>query len=471
MPEQEAERLRGAATARLRAAASDGDGERAAAEMLRVEAEIRRTLEDLRERYRVRKPQGFGLTKPLLRDWGSYRERAEGLQREVFAPLAVHVDRVFGETVAEFGVPLDRRRHADEAVRETTARHGREVASAARATLDDMGSAHEAVRVRSRASVARMGALVETVRSEFASTDTSALDDLAMQVFREGLESRVAEAGRAEIAELTAIRTRVAAILGSAASGEATQDELTEALEERMESLRDENEMYIELAQLGMAVGVVQHDFADAIKVIRTGLRSMQPWADANRDLAKLHSSIRTAFEHLDGYLTLFTPLNRRLYRSAVTIRGENIALFLDGLFAERLAGKDIHLVCTDAFRAGEIEGYPSTFFPVFVNLVENSRHWVEDGGDRPGRITLDVEGRDFTVSDTGPGIPARDAEAVFDYGFTRKGAGGQGLGLFISRQVLGRAGWRLELDPHVEGRGAKFRLVPPVGDAPAGGP
>lgn len=459
-PEREADRLREAAAVRLRTAAGAGDRERAAAEMLRVAADVLQTVGEMQDGYRVRKPPGLGLTKPLLREWASYRERAERLQREVFAPLAVHVDRVFGEAVAEFDVPLDRRRRTEEVLRETAARQAKDVTAASRAASDRIATAAEGVKARARAAVSRMAALVEEALSEFASTDISLLPDGGLDRVRESLERRVLEAGQAYVADFVAMADRAAAVLEVAA--ERNGDELTEALEERVEALRDENDMYVELAQLGMAVGVVQHDFIEAIKVIRSGLRSMQPWADANRDLAGLHSSIRTAFEHLDGYLTLFTPLNRRLYRSAVTMRGENIALFLDGLFAERLAGTNVHLVCTDAFRAGQIEGYPSTFFPVFVNLVENARHWVTEAAARPGRITLDLDGRDFTVTDTGPGIPERDREAVFEYGFTRKGAGGQGLGLFISRQVLGRAGWRLELDPPAEGRGARFRLVPP---------
>ncbi len=48
-------------------------------------------------------------------------------------------------------------------------------------------------------------------------------------------------------------------------------------------------------------------------------------------------------------------------------------------------------------------------------------------------------------VRDTGPGIPKRDHEDVFESGFTRK-PGGRGLGLYISRETLRKVGFRLEL-------------------------
>jgi signal transduction histidine kinase len=56
--------------------------------------------------------------------------------------------------------------------------------------------------------------------------------------------------------------------------------------------------------------------------------------------------------------------------------------------------------------------------------------------------------------------VPARDREAIFELGFTRK-PGGRGLGLHISREVLDRVGYSLELDPAGPQSGATFRLVP----------
>ncbi len=255
---------------------------------------------------------------------------------------------------------------------------------------------------------------MQDVRVEFGSTDTRELSEAQITVLKQGLQERITACLRMEADALSAIRNRLAAIMEVGEPDHTTADELMEAMEEQTESLRDELEIYVELAQLGMAVGVVQHDFADAIKTIRSDIRALQPWQTQTGIFSRLHSSLRTAFEHLDGYLTLFTPLNKRLYRKSVTIRGENIALFLDGMFAERLEGSDIHLLSTDSFREHEIEGFPSTFFPAFVNLVENARYWVEETGAKPGKIVLDADGDDLTISDTGPGVSPRDRDAIF---------------------------------------------------------
>ncbi len=149
-----------------------------------------------------------------------------------------------------------------------------------------------------------------------------------------------------------------------------------------------------------------------------------------------------------------------------VGLSGERVLGFLRELFESRLEQKGADITATDAFRDREMFGYPSTFLPVFVNLVDNALHWLPDDGTGLRRVVLDVDGPDLTVADTGPGVPARDREAVFDYGFTRK-PGGRGLGLHISRQVLRRLGWDLRLDETSTGVGARFRLVPPVDKNP----
>jgi signal transduction histidine kinase len=104
------------------------------------------------------------------------------------------------------------------------------------------------------------------------------------------------------------------------------------------------------------------------------------------------------------------------------------------------------------------INEHPSTFYPVFVNLVDNSIFWLKDHS-LPRIIKLDfLGGSTLVVSDNGPGIPERDQEAIFERGFTRK-PGGRGMGLKISRDVLARERWELLLGDSKPGEGAIFLI------------
>lgn len=226
-----------------------------------------------------------------------------------------------------------------------------------------------------------------------------------------------------------------------------------------MLALEEQSDTDLQLTQLGMAVEIINHEFNNTVRSIRDNLKSLGAWADINRDLQGLYSNLRASFDHLDGYLTLFTPMQSRLRRTKVEISGANISKFLGDLFNERLRKNDIVLEPTKAFLRKTFREYPSSLYPVFINLVDNALFWLKDQ-PAPRVVTLDADDKAFIVSDNGPGIPQRDREAIFERGFTRK-PGGRGMGLYISREVLRKIGYTIALDNTASTRGASFRIEP----------
>ncbi|MCW5807297.1 MAG: HAMP domain-containing protein, partial [Deltaproteobacteria bacterium] len=102
----------------------------------------------------------------------------------------------------------------------------------------------------------------------------------------------------------------------------------------------------------------------------------------------------------------------------------------------------------------------------VLVNLVQNSAQAMTDTGGAiaiavaaaPGGIATLV-----TVSDDGPGVPAKDRARVFDPFFTTKAAGvGTGLGLAVCKHLIATAGGSIEVGDNPRGRGAEFRVTLP---------
>jgi signal transduction histidine kinase len=101
----------------------------------------------------------------------------------------------------------------------------------------------------------------------------------------------------------------------------------------------------------------------------------------------------------------------------------------------------------------------------VLVNLVDNAN---KHGG--PGPIVVRVESSNgavrVSVSDRGPGIAHADQQRIFEK-FYRAGppltreAGGTGLGLYISRELVRRMGGRLSVESE-PGAGATFVFVLP---------
>ena len=104
----------------------------------------------------------------------------------------------------------------------------------------------------------------------------------------------------------------------------------------------------------------------------------------------------------------------------------------------------------------------PQRVQQILVNLLTNACKHTPSGEIRLG-WTEDGKEVSFFVEDTGPGVPAEKAEAIFDR-FTKLNdfVQGTGLGLSICREIAGKMGGRVYLDTEYTG-GARFVFVLPL--------
>jgi PAS domain S-box-containing protein len=109
-----------------------------------------------------------------------------------------------------------------------------------------------------------------------------------------------------------------------------------------------------------------------------------------------------------------------------------------------------------------DIVCYPSQLNQVFMNLLVNAAHAI----DEQGRITLRT-GHDegwiwIEVEDTGAGIPPENLGRIFEPFFTTKPVGkGTGLGLSLSYGIVQKHGGRIDVSSEV-GKGTLFRVLLP---------
>ena len=444
---------------KLSAASSVGDKDQAATEVLALEREAYAEIRNLESRYRISRPR-IGLSKATLRDWNVYNSEFAALQENVFRPARDLIADIVGQEAEKARLLIDRRVRTEAALddlgreaRKTTGNSSRAV----RAKADDVAT--EVGQV-ARDCLRNVESELRSVVSEFQRADLTQLPDDAFVEMRDGMERRILEVTEDQSTLLESILEQLQAV---DTTGENSAMDQLMAIEQRNVLLEEEMEADMHLAQLGMAIEIINHEFSGTIRSVRNNLRRLKAWADANAGLRDLYVGIRASFDHLDGYLTLFTPLQRRLYRKAVEIAGSEIYEFLNDLFRERFQRHAVAFEHTQAFDKSRFVGFPSTFYPAFVNLVDNAIFWLtQQNPGKERRITLDAKDGVLLVQDSGPGVSVRDREAIFEFGFTRK-PGGRGLGLHISRESLRRVGYDLLLlDTE---NGATFAIKPVDGD------
>jgi signal transduction histidine kinase len=459
-PQDSANEILSKLRARVDLAVKQEDVGKAAAELADAEVSGRNELRTLQKDLEVRRPRGLGLPRDLARDLRAYEIERDRLAVDVFDPCSAEVELILKEAGDSQRQAIARRQRFERAI-EIAARDSVEMTAAERRRLTSASDAAvERSRTLGKAGLRAVEEVVESVLAEAARTDVADLPDADFVQARSELEEKAASVALVQAQALGSVAEQLELLVWPE-NGDGpliTRLDELEALETDLEGFRDRSEQDLEMTQLGMAVEVINHEFQNTVKAIRANIQRLGNWATENPGLRAPVRDLRSSFEHLDSYLTLFTPLNRRLYRKRVSIKGAQIDAFLRDVFLERLERESIELQATKAFLRHKIVQYPSTIYPVFVNLVDNALYWLEGfpGGDKC--VTLDVDGEDLLVTDTGPGVAGRDREAIFEMSFSRK-PGGSGYGLHISREVLARDNMTLSLDPPTADGGAVFRI------------
>ena len=101
----------------------------------------------------------------------------------------------------------------------------------------------------------------------------------------------------------------------------------------------------------------------------------------------------------------------------------------------------------------------------ILINLLTNSCKHTTEGEIRLARSLAENPGFvTFSVTDTGSGVPADQAEKIFER-FTKLNefVQGTGLGLSICRDIATRMGAKVLLDTNYPGPGARFVFIVPI--------
>lgn len=110
-----------------------------------------------------------------------------------------------------------------------------------------------------------------------------------------------------------------------------------------------------------------------------------------------------------------------------------------------------------------EVECLPSQLNQVFMNLLVNAAHAIEERGTITLRTGVEGEEAWVEIADTGKGIPPENLSRIFDPFFTTKPVGkGTGLGLSLSYSIIQKHHGRIEVASEA-GKGTTFRIWLPI--------
>lgn len=125
--------------------------------------------------------------------------------------------------------------------------------------------------------------------------------------------------------------------------------------------------------------------------------------------------------------------------------------------------GRRIEIIEQYAPELPLIEANAGRLNQVFINILLNAAHAIDDKGRIIVKTWAEDEAVHLSVSDDGRGIKEQDLSRVYDPFFTTKGVGqGTGLGLSISYTIVKNHGGEFKLSSR-SGKGSTFEVILPV--------
>jgi PAS domain S-box-containing protein len=276
------------------------------------------------------------------------------------------------------------------------------------------------------------------------------------------------------------------------------QTELIKKLEEAQNQLLQSEKM----ASIGQLAAGVAHEINNPVGFVNSNLGTLQRYVN---DMLRL----LTAYEQLEGSLVddLLVDIRQLKKEIDAPYMREDIGVLLteslDGLQRVRRIVQDLkefsHVDRSELERVKletgldstlnvvwnelkykakvvkeygdtpQIECFPSQLNQVFMNLLINAAHAIEERGLITIRTGSDAENVWVEVEDTGKGIAPEHLGRIFEPFFTTKEVGkGTGLGLSLSYGIVSKHRGHIEVISEV-GHGSLFRVVLPRNAAAAG--
>jgi signal transduction histidine kinase len=224
------------------------------------------------------------------------------------------------------------------------------------------------------------------------------------------------------------------------------QVEMAERLKAE-EELRTRERLLIQqsrLAAMGEMISNIAHQWRQPLNTLGLIVQRLPHFYDAGKfDRDFLVTNTKEAMNHIrhmsatiDDFRDFFRPDRERIIFNINNAVNQAISLIETGFKAQNIELQT--LIEGDP----TVDGYPSRFAQVILNILFNSRDALLERGKDKGLIRIESrrEGERvvLTIRDNAGGIPDDILDKVFDPYFTTKGPDrGTGIGLFMAKSII----------------------------------
>lgn len=225
-------------------------------------------------------------------------------------------------------------------------------------------------------------------------------------------------------------------------SFDVNEDNLVGYYKDQFEEMKEEWNKTYELAQLGIAVEIIDHQFNTLYAQMAEGIKNMEPFLKEGKEPGRVFRNLSGAFEHLQDNYKLLQPLYRTTGKIRKEVTGDELKEYTEEFFGSRLKENDISFTITDKGRKWSTLSYESIFKPVLINIVNNAIYWLQRADKK--EIRIDAIGDELLIMNSGTPIDDHILEDIFKLFYSERPKG-RGIGLYLAKQSLNSIGFNIQ--------------------------
>lgn len=227
---------------------------------------------------------------------------------------------------------------------------------------------------------------------------------------------------------------------------------LAENYDKEKSVLNERVEIVEDLAGVGITVDAASHDLMIMMERAKETLNLLFEMMQVKEpDIPKLKETtekIRGQFAFIEDQLHGIQPLFRSSRRYSKNWRIKEIIEKVKMYYSVPIKDRKINVIVEEKGTPLVVKSTEGILLQAFINLVDNAVYWLttSDKKDKTIKIIINGNKSEVIFADNGPGIKKDDYPYIFKPFFSTKGIKGRGLGLYITRQLLDRYDFSIEL-------------------------
>lgn len=229
---------------------------------------------------------------------------------------------------------------------------------------------------------------------------------------------------------------------------EVNEDDLVGFYKMQFEEMKEEWNKTYELAQLGIAVEIIDHQFNTLYSQLHENIKSLRKHLLLNRESELQYKQLDTAFEHLLDNYKLLQPLYRTTGKIKNNITATELRDYLADFFQTRLRENNVQLNISESAKKWSVNSYESIFKPVLINIINNALFWLQSANKK--EILLDYEDDKLLIMNSGEPVEEYLKEDIFKLFFSNR-SDGRGIGLYLAKKSLNGIGFDIEATNEVK--------------------